>query len=79
MSKLKNGPGKVNHCSILASLPFTEHPIRLPLKNAIQQRALRTLKQKKMYEAQMAQIQQQTFNMELFPMNIATTRVINYF
>jgi charged multivesicular body protein 5 len=33
-------------------------------KNAIQQRALRTLKQKKMYEAQIAQLQQQTFNME---------------
>lgn len=31
---------------------------------AIQQRALRTLKQKKMYESQMAQLTQQTFNME---------------
>ncbi|KAF8646407.1 hypothetical protein AX16_007272 [Volvariella volvacea WC 439] len=35
-----------------------------PGKNAIQQRALRTLKQKKMYEAQIAQLTQQTFNME---------------
>ncbi|PPQ65597.1 hypothetical protein CVT26_000546 [Gymnopilus dilepis] len=35
-----------------------------PGKNAIQQRALRTLKQKKMYEAQLAQLTQQTFNME---------------
>ncbi|TDL29217.1 vacuolar protein sorting-associated protein 60 [Rickenella mellea] len=35
-----------------------------PGKNAIQQRALRTLKQRKMYEAQIAQLQQQTFNME---------------
>lgn len=35
-----------------------------PGKNAIQQRALRTLKQKKMYEAQIAQLAQQTFNME---------------
>ncbi|KAF7332274.1 Vacuolar protein sorting-associated protein 60 [Mycena kentingensis (nom. inval.)] len=35
-----------------------------PGKNAIQQRALRTLKQKKMYEAQLAQLAQQTFNME---------------
>ena len=33
-------------------------------KSAIEQRALRTLKQKKMYEAQLAQLQQQTFNME---------------
>jgi charged multivesicular body protein 5 len=33
-------------------------------QNAIQQRALRTLKQKKMYEAQLAQLTQQVFNME---------------
>jgi charged multivesicular body protein 5 len=31
---------------------------------AIQQRAMRTLKQKKMYEAQIAQLTQQSFNME---------------
>ncbi|KAK0453866.1 vacuolar protein sorting-associated protein 60 [Armillaria borealis] len=35
-----------------------------PGKQAIQQRALRTLKQKKMYESQLAQLTQQTFNME---------------
>ncbi|KAJ3757900.1 Snf7 family [Lentinula raphanica] len=35
-----------------------------PGKNAIQQRALRTLKQKRMYESQLAQLAQQTFNME---------------
>ncbi|CDO73731.1 hypothetical protein BN946_scf185015.g59 [Trametes cinnabarina] len=35
-----------------------------PGKNAIQERALRTLKQKRMYEAQLAQLTQQTFNME---------------
>jgi len=35
-----------------------------PGKDAVQQRALRTLKQKKMYEAQIAQLTQQTFNME---------------
>ncbi|KAF8913762.1 vacuolar protein sorting-associated protein 60 [Gymnopilus junonius] len=35
-----------------------------PGKDAIQQRALRTLKQKRMYEAQIAQLTQQTFNME---------------
>ncbi|KAF8812294.1 hypothetical protein BYT27DRAFT_7182731 [Phlegmacium glaucopus] len=35
-----------------------------PGKDAIQQRALRTLKQKRMYEAQIAQLSQQTFNME---------------
>ena len=33
-------------------------------QSAIQQRALRTLKQKKMYEQQIAQLSQQTFNME---------------
>jgi len=35
-----------------------------PGKDAIQQRALRTLKQKRMYEAQLTQLAQQTFNME---------------
>lgn len=35
-----------------------------PGKNAIQQRALRTLKQRKMYESQLAQLNQQVFNME---------------
>ncbi|KAF8308259.1 hypothetical protein DL93DRAFT_2220240 [Clavulina sp. PMI_390] len=35
-----------------------------PGKSAVQQRALRVLQQKKQYEAQMASIQQQTFNME---------------
>ncbi|KAH9943280.1 vacuolar protein sorting-associated protein 60 [Epithele typhae] len=35
-----------------------------PGKNAIQERALRTLKQKRMYESQLAQLTQQTFNMD---------------
>ncbi|THG98858.1 hypothetical protein EW026_g3384 [Hermanssonia centrifuga] len=35
-----------------------------PGKNAIQERALRTLKQRRMYESQLAQLAQQTFNME---------------
>jgi len=35
-----------------------------PGKNAVQERALRTLRQKKMYEAQLAQLMQQSFNME---------------
>ncbi|KAK4687638.1 charged multivesicular body protein 5, partial [Tremellales sp. Uapishka_1] len=35
-----------------------------PGKSAIQQRALRTLKQKRMYEGQLNQLQQQTWNME---------------
>jgi len=35
-----------------------------PGKDAVQQRALRTLKQKRMYESQLAQLVQQTFNME---------------
>ncbi|EMD40927.1 hypothetical protein CERSUDRAFT_80580 [Gelatoporia subvermispora B] len=35
-----------------------------PGKNAVQERALRTLKQKRMYENQLAQLTQQTFNME---------------
>ncbi|KAG1752569.1 Snf7 family [Suillus paluster] len=35
-----------------------------PGKNAIQQRAMRVLQQKKLYEGQLNQLQQQTFNME---------------
>ncbi|KAG0146874.1 hypothetical protein CROQUDRAFT_656876 [Cronartium quercuum f. sp. fusiforme G11] len=35
-----------------------------PGKTAIQQRAIRVLKQKKLYESQLSQLQQQTFNME---------------
>jgi len=35
-----------------------------PGKNAVQERALRVLRQKKMYEAQLAQLTQQSFNME---------------
>ncbi|MBW0471389.1 hypothetical protein O181_011104 [Austropuccinia psidii MF-1] len=35
-----------------------------PGKAAMQQRAIRVLKQKKLYESQLAQLQQQTFNME---------------
>ncbi|ESK94474.1 charged multivesicular body protein 5 [Moniliophthora roreri MCA 2997] len=45
-----------------------------PGKNAIQQRALRTLKQKKMYEGQLAQLQQQTFNMESAAMTTENLR-----
>ncbi|KAF8332674.1 vacuolar protein sorting-associated protein 60 [Cantharellus anzutake] len=35
-----------------------------PGKNAVQERALRVLRQKKMYEAQLAQLTQQSYNME---------------
>lgn len=37
---------------------------QLTHQNAVQQRALRTLKQKRMYEGQLMQLQQQTWNME---------------
>ena len=63
MSKLRNGPGKV--CS--PTIALTSHIRALSLsivQNAIQERALRTLKQKRMYESQLAQLTQQTFNME---------------
>ena len=42
---------------------FTAHLLKF-VQSAIEQRALRTLKLKKMYEAQLGQLQQQTFNME---------------
>jgi charged multivesicular body protein 5 len=34
------------------------------VQNAVQERAMRVLKQKRMYESQMAQLSQQSFNME---------------
>ncbi|KAJ2931718.1 hypothetical protein H1R20_g5507, partial [Candolleomyces eurysporus] len=71
MSKLRNGPGKVR-CGSPLLLPLnleTYYATRNVLlhgnaQDAIQQRALRTLKQKRMYEAQVAQLTQQSFNME---------------
>lgn len=66
MSKLRNSPGKVR----LMLRPFSNLLLNAPdipshqLQNAIQQRALRTLQQKKMYENQLAQLTQQSFNME---------------
>lgn len=47
----------------LSIYSFLYRPLILK-QNAIEQRALRTLKQKKLYESQLAQLQQQTFNME---------------
>ena len=66
MSKLRNSPGKVR----LMLRPFSNLLLNAhdtpshQLQNAIQQRALRTLQQKKMYENQLAQLTQQSFNME---------------
>jgi charged multivesicular body protein 5 len=62
MSKLRNGPGKVRYASFPSSTMMC-YPVHY-LQNAIQERALRTLKQKRMYESQLAQLTQQTFNME---------------
>lgn len=58
MGKLRDGPGKVIH-SNFARCYSKKHQ-----QNAIQQRALRTLRQKRMYESQLAQLNQQVFNME---------------
>ena len=60
MSKLRNGPGKVTTTS--PRRPRTV--LTSPNQRAIEQRALRVLRQKKMYESQLAQLSQQTFNME---------------
>ena len=59
MSKLRDGPGKVS--STCHDLMAQAEAV---VQNAIQQRALRTLKQKRMYENQLLQLQQQTWNME---------------
>lgn len=45
-------------------LPFRLTLPSLKPQSAVQQRALRVLKQKKLYEGQIGQLQQQTFNME---------------
>jgi charged multivesicular body protein 5 len=62
MAKLRSGPGKVEG-GLFMCLASVNLPCRLS-QNAIQQRALRTLKQKRMYESQLAQLTQQSFNME---------------
>ena len=40
-----------------------------PAKNAVKSKAMRVLKQKKMYEGQREQIQQQSFNMDQVTFN----------
>ncbi|PWN94319.1 hypothetical protein FA10DRAFT_224761 [Acaromyces ingoldii] len=45
-----------------------------PGKNAIQQRAIRVLKQKRLYEAQLSQLQQQSYNMEQATMTTENLR-----
>ncbi|PWN53917.1 hypothetical protein IE53DRAFT_309397 [Violaceomyces palustris] len=45
-----------------------------PGKNAIQQRALRVLKQKRLYESQLASLQQQAYNMEQATMTTENLR-----
>lgn len=64
MSKLRNGPGKVSASPPPAQPSNDLTMVQRCSQNAIQQRALRTLKQKRMYEAQLGQLVQQTFNME---------------
>ena len=63
MNKLRNGPGKVRTVQYIFDKTHFISSFFLK-KEAIQQRALRTLKQKRMYEAQITQLSQQTFNME---------------
>lgn len=58
MGKLRGGPGKVIYSN------FARRCSKTLQQDAIQQRALRTLKQKRMYESQLAQLNQQVFNME---------------
>ena len=66
MNKLRNGPGKVRTRRTKFVFGYCKDSFFFffKKKDAIQQRALRTLKQKRMYEAQIAQLSQQTFNME---------------
>lgn len=65
MSKLRNGPGKVNHGSTphcaRASSSYVTHA---RTQRAIEQRAMRVLRQRKTYEGQLTQLSQQSFNME---------------
>jgi len=67
MRRMKDGPGKVSNSDHLIN-PHPTCPTEPSLprspQSAVQQRALRVLKQKKLYEGQIGQLQQQTFNME---------------
>lgn len=67
MAKLRNGPGKVGARGVERVGNHSTNPsssCETNTQTAVQQRALRTLKQKRMYESQLMQLQQQTFNME---------------
>ncbi|KAI9215813.1 Snf7 family, partial [Blastocladiella britannica] len=66
MSKMRDGPSKVLVTFSLASHRIPPHPqchAKYP-KNAIKQRAMRVLKQRKLYEGQRDTLMQQAFNME---------------
>lgn len=70
MNKLRNSPGKVRPNAeafkslLLTSLTSSPYISYNNSQKAVQQRALRVLQQKKMYENQLAQLTQQSFNME---------------
>eukprot|EP01136_Pigoraptor_vietnamica_P039080 Opistho-1_new@109258 len=72
MAKMREGPGKVRP-AILSSESLlilgrlakcSWHYVLSLAQNALKQRALRVLKQKRMYENQRDQLMQQSFNME---------------
>lgn len=72
LRRLGNGPAKVRP-------PFLTRPQKAEGanygQNTVQQRAMRVLKQKKMYEQQIESLQQQTYNLE--STNLATSNLSN--
>lgn len=84
MKKMRDGPGKVSGSlfsflnpahSAFAPQSHTELSCSfVSLQTAIQQRALRVLKQKRLYEGQLAQLQQQAYNMEQATMTTENLR-----
>lgn len=78
MKKMGSGPGKVRGMSRLSSCshhaythprPSLPHP-----QKAIEARAIRVLKQKRLYESQLDQLYQQSYNMEQATMTTENLR-----
>ena len=62
MKKMREGPGKV--CALVNMVAMSHPHVMSVAQNAIKQKALRVLKQRKMYEAQRENLTNQSFNME---------------
>ena len=78
MKKMGSGPGKVRGMPRLSSCSHHAHTHPLPSllhpQKAVEARAIRVLKQKRLYESQLDQLYQQSYNMEQATMTTENLR-----